>query len=52
MKKAVVVLVILAAIVTAIAMVSRVTMVPISGIKSRAMVDFAAVLLLFAIALK
>lgn len=41
-----------AALVTLIGIISRVTLIPVAGIPSRAIVGFAALLLLFAIALK
>ncbi|HQP92128.1 MAG TPA: hypothetical protein PLU24_05580 [Candidatus Omnitrophota bacterium] len=52
MKKAVNVLIILAALTTVVAIVSRLSLVPVMGIESRAMVGFAMLLLLFAIALE
>ena len=45
-------LIAVAAILTLLAMISRFTLKPISGIEARAMVGFAGLLLLFAIALK
>ncbi len=46
------VLIALAAVVTLVAIVSRLTISPVQGIESRAMAGFAALLLLFVIALK
>ena len=46
------VLIVLAAIVTVVAVISRLTLTSIAGIEARAMVGFAALLLLFVIALK
>ena len=52
MKSIINVLIIVAAIVTLVAIISRLTITPVSGIESRAMGGFAGLLLLFAIALK
>ncbi|MEW6101454.1 MAG: hypothetical protein AB1481_04085 [Candidatus Omnitrophota bacterium] len=46
------ILVVLSAIITVVAIYSRLTLTPIYGIESRAMVGFAGLLLLFAIAIK
>jgi hypothetical protein len=46
------VLIVVAAIVTVVAIISRLTITPVIGIESRAMAGLAALLLLFAIALK
>lgn len=46
------VLIVLAAIGTVVAIISRFTLTPIAGIESRAMAGFVALLLLFVIALK
>ena len=45
-------LVVVAAIITVVAIISRLTITPVAGVESRAMAGFAALLLLFAIALK
>jgi hypothetical protein len=52
MKKVDKLLITVAAVITVLAVVSRITIKPVSGIEARAMVGFAALLLLFAIALK
>lgn len=52
MRKVIVVLIILAAIVTIAGILSRLTLLPVMGIESRAMAGFAMLLLLFAIALE
>ena len=52
MRKVIVILIILAAIVTIVGIVSRLTLLPVVGIESRAMVGFSILLLLFAIALE
>jgi len=46
------ILIAVAAVITVIAIISRLTIKPISGIEARAMVGFAGLLLLFAIALE
>jgi hypothetical protein len=46
------ILVLVAAILTVVAIISRLTLAPVSGIESRAMVGLAGLLLLFAIALE
>lgn len=54
MKNLTKVLIVVAAIVTVVAIISRLTItpIPVAGIESRAMAGFAALLLLFAIALE
>ena len=51
MKKLVNVLIGVAAVSVVIGVISRLSLKPVSGIQARAMVDFAMVLLLFAIAI-
>jgi hypothetical protein len=46
------VLIVAAAIVSVVAIISRLTITPVSGVESRAMAGLAALLLLFAIALE
>jgi len=46
------ILIVIAAIVTVVAIISRITLIPVMGIESRAMAGFAALLLLFVIALE
>ena len=52
MKKIAKILVLVAAIVAVVGIISRFTLQPIVGVESRAMVGFAGLLLLFAIALE
>jgi hypothetical protein len=52
MKNVTKLLVIVAAVITVVGIIGRLTMQPIVGIESRAMIGFAALLLLFAIALQ
>ncbi len=52
MKKLASVLIVVAAVLTLVAVISRLTLNPVSGIEARAIVGFAGLLLLFAIALK
>ena len=52
MKNLVKVLIVAAAIVSVVAIISRLTITPVSGVESRAMAGFAGILLLFAIALE
>lgn len=52
MKKIAIILIWAAAIVTVVGIISRLTLTPVIGIESRAMAGFAALLLLFAIALE
>ena len=52
MKNIAIVLIWVAAIITVVAIVSRLTLTPVVGIESRAMAGFAALLLLFSIALE
>jgi hypothetical protein len=52
MKNLTKVLIVVAAIVTLVAIVSRLTITPVAGIQARPMVGFAGLLLLFAIALE
>lgn len=52
MKNIAVSLIVLAAIVMIVAVVSRLTVNPVVGLESRAMAGFAGLLLLFAIALQ
>lgn len=52
MKNLTKVLIVVAAIVTVVGIISRITITPVIGIESRAMAGFAALLLLFAIALE
>jgi len=46
------VLIVVAAVITVVSVLSRFTLRPLLGIEARAMVGFAALLLLFAIALQ
>lgn len=52
MNKIAKVLIVLAAIVTVITIISRITLTPVGGIQARAMLGFSGLLLLFAIALE
>jgi len=52
MKNIVKVLIIVAAIVSMVAIISRLTLTPLAGIGARPMVGLAGLLLLFAIALE
>jgi len=52
MKNLTKVLIIAAAIVSVVAIISRLTITPVANVESRAMAGLAALLLLFAIALK
>lgn len=52
MKKGAKILIVVSAIVTIIAIVSRITLTPAGGVGPRAMMGFAGLLLLFAIALE
>lgn len=52
MKKIINLLIVAAAILAIVAVISRLTLIPVAGIPSRAIVGFAALLLLFAIALE
>ena len=52
MKRAIRYLIVAAAVITVIGVVSRITLTPFAGIPSRAMVGFSGLLLLFAIALE
>ena len=45
-------LIVVAAVVTVVGIIGRLTFTPIAGLESRAMIGFAALLLLFAIALQ
>lgn len=45
-------LIVVAAIITVASIISRITITPVAGMKSHAMGGFAALLLLFAIALE
>lgn len=45
-------LIAVAAIISIVAIISRLTITPVSGIEARAMVGFAGLLLLFAIAIE
>lgn len=52
MKKISITLIVAAAILTLVALISRISLQPVSGIEARAIVGFAGLLLLFAIALE